>query len=351
MKKYNHLTQEERYQIQSMRKVNSSITVIAESLGRERSTIYRELKRNTGQKGYHPKQANELAQSRHKNKPKAIKLTVAMQEHITEKLEAKWSPEQIKGRALKEGIEMVSHERIYHYVYRDQKEGGRLYKHLRWSRKKRRKRLGRKDRRGTIPNRIDIEKRPAIVDEKARFGDIEADLIIGKDHKGALLTLVDRKEKYTEIRLLQSKGAGCVTSAIIDSLIAYKGDLHTITFDNGKEFSGHEKVSKELGVCCYFARPYHSWERGLNENTNGLIRQYFPKETNFLEVQEEEVARVQESLNSRPRKALDYASPQERMSKLNLTQGAAPRPLKPPLGSKSNNLENRLLKSAVALMT
>lgn len=307
---YTHLTQDERYQLSALKAINQSQNSISIKLGRSKSTISRELRRNRGGRGYRPKQAHLLASDRFKTAYKAIKLQDDVKAKIADKLRLNFSPEQISGRLKKaENIE-ISHETIYQYVLADKKEGGDLYKHLRCQ-KKRRKRYGTKshDRRGQIKDRISIDKRPKIVEDKSRIGDWEGDLIIGQNHKGAIVTLVDRKSKKTKMAKIPSKNASIVEQAVRKLLRQER--VHTITFDNGKEFSAHKKMAMGLRAKVYFAHPYSSWERGLNENTNGLIRQYFPKGSSFSGISEVQVRAVEDALNNRPRKTLNYNTPNE----------------------------------------
>lgn len=219
------------------------------------------------------------------------------------------SPEQASGTLAREHGIYLSHERIYQHVWADRRDGGNLHLHLRHSGKKRRKNYGLKDKRGQIANRVSIDDRPAIVDDKSRLGDWEIDTVIGKNHKGALVTIVERKSKFTLIKKVDSKHAEAVSYAVIELLGPYREKTLTITADNGKEFAGHETVAKALDAEVYFAHPYCSWERGLNENTNGLIRQYFPKGSSFEELTDEQVELVMHRLNNRPRKGLNYQTP------------------------------------------
>jgi IS30 family transposase len=307
---HKHLTQEQRYHIYSMIRIGKNKTEIAMELGKDKSTITREIKRNSGARGYRPNQANDLACLRKENAPKAIKMTVEVMLLVTHFLEEKWSPEQISGWLLINQGVSISHESIYQFVVTDKKSGGTLWMNLRWQ-KKRKKRYGTKshDRRGQIKNKVSIEDRPSVVDEKTRKGDWEGDLVIGKNHKNALLTLVDRKTKLVRILKVESKRAEEVGNAIYDALEDMK--VHTITFDNGKEFSNHEELAKKLNTKIYFAHPYCSNERGLNENTNGLIRQYFPKKSDFTKLTAKDVAEVESFLNNRPRKSLNYCTPHQ----------------------------------------
>ena len=308
-KLYTQLTQEERYQIYAYKKAEFTNTFIAKELGRHVSTIKRELARNTGLRGYRPQQAHSFAENRHELKPKPIKMTKTMIKDIEHGLEQQWSPEQIQGRLLEQGLNAVCPKTIYDFIAQDKAKGGDLYKNLRH--KKYKNRTGSAETRGQICNRISIEQRPLIVDEKVRIGDWEADTVIGKGHKGVLVTLSERVSKLNLIAHVPSKHADGVTDAIITMLKPYKDELHTITFDNGKEFAYHEKIAKALNVETYFAHPYRSWERGLNENHNGLIRQYLPKGQPLDKVTTKQVIDIQEKLNQRPRKLLDFKTPEE----------------------------------------
>lgn len=307
---YTHLTQEERYQIYAYKKTGMSQNEIAMELGRNKCTISRELARNTGGRGYRPKQAHGLAAERIKNASKAIKMTDELIAMIETKIRLDWSPEQIAGRLLKDDGISISHETIYQHILSDKASGGDLYKHLRCQ-KKNKKRYGTKahDKRGQIKDKVSIEKRPQIVEEKSRKGDWEGDLVIGKSHQRALVTLADRKSKKVKIAIVDSKHAIGVSRAVIELLA--NETKHTVTFDNGKEFAEHKSIKSETGAMVYFAHPYSSWERGLNENTNGLIRQYFPKGSCFKNITPADVIRVENILNDRPRKTLGYLTPNE----------------------------------------
>jgi IS30 family transposase len=315
-KRYTHLTQEERYQIWSEKKVGISNEVIAQDLGRDLSTIKRELSRNTGARGYRPKQAHNFAQERHQQKPKVIKMVAELKDRIKDGLNKQWSPEQIQGRLKQEELSSVCPATIYQFIREDKAEGGCLHQHLRH--KKYKQRTGKPDARGQIRNRISIEERPEIVDQKIRLGDWEADTVIGKGHKGVLVTLTERVSKLNLVKRVPSKHADVVTKAIITMLKPYQPDLLTITFDNGKEFAFHDKIKKSLNVDTYFAHPYSSWERGLNENHNGLIRQYLPKGQPLDKVTDKEILEIQNRLNERPRKMLGFKTPNEVYSEMAL---------------------------------
>ena len=309
MNTYTQLTREERYQIHALKQTGHSQTEIAVILGRHKSTISRELSRNQGMRGYRPKQAHSLALERRKAKARPrFGGSVWVKVELLIKLD--WSPEQISGRLkVEEGIR-ISHEHIYQYIYADKRAGGQLYRHLRCQ-KKRRKRYGSYDRRGVIRNQVSIDERPVVVDERSRVGDWEGDTVIGKNHKGALVTLVERKSLYTVIGAVGRKTAEAVHIAIVTGLTPYKDQVHTLTYDNGKELAEHEQIAEELGAEIYFAHPYSSWERGVNENTNGLLRQYFPKGRELTDVSQEEIEHAMERLNHRPRKTLGFQTPFE----------------------------------------
>jgi len=309
MSGYTQLTQEERYQIYILKKAEYSQAEIAELLGRDKSTISRELRRNRGLRGYRPDQAHNLALMRRVDKAQP-RLGKEIWQQVEVLIREEWSPEQIVGRvAMEQGVS-ISHEWIYQYIYADKHSGGNLYRYLR-CKKVRRKRYGIYSRRGTIPNQVSIDDRPAIVDSKRRFGDWEGDTVIGKGHRGALVTLVERKSLYTVIRSVLHKTAKAVRSAVVDGLTPYIDWVHTITYDNGREFADHEGMASDLDARIYFAHPYASWERGLNENTNGLIRQYFPKDRDLTTVTMHEVEEAMDKLNHRPRKSLGYRTPYE----------------------------------------
>ena len=305
---YRQLTQEQRYQIYVLKKTGQTQTEIAQCLGVHKSTISRELKRNRGQRGYRPKQAHQKTMQRRKEKV-GHRIRDEDWMLIEEKIRLDWSPEQISGWLKKEHPSLrVSHERIYQYLYADKRAGGTLYKHLRCQ-KKRRKRYGGRDTRGQIPLRTSIEERPTIVEQRQRLGDWEADTIIGKGRRGAIVTLVERKSRLTLLEKIDERTAAATETAIVRALQPYQLKTLTITFDNGKEFTNHQQIASELEAETYFAHPYSPWERGTNENTNGLIRQYLPKGSDFSDITRENLAFIQERLNHRPRKCLGFCTP------------------------------------------
>lgn len=287
-----------------------SICETAKTLGRHKSTISRELTRNKSQRGYRNKAAHGMALTRRKGKSKP-KLDDEMKERIEAKIKEKWSPEQISGRFKEEGVPVVSHQRIYEHVREDNAMGGELYKSLRRGNKKRRKRYGSKDSRGKIKDRVDIDQRPEVVALKTRVGDWEGDTIVGGGREGAVLTLADRKSKYLLMAKVERADAETVAKAVVAVAKPHQDKFETITYDNGREFAAHATVASALGVAIYFAKPYHSWERGLNENTNGLIRQYIPKRAMLKDYSHDDIKAIQEAINHRPRKTLGYLSPHE----------------------------------------
>ncbi len=315
-KRHCHLTYEQRCQIYTLLQTEPCRAQIARQIGVDRSTITRELQRNTGKCGYRFKQAHSKASDRRKKASSVPrKITPAHIQQIENLLtKQQWSPDQISGWLAHNKI-FVSHEWIYRHIWADKKKGGNLWTHLRHRGKKYNRRGEKTAGRGLIPGRVDIEERPEIVETKSRIGDWEGDTIIGKNHKGAILSHVDRKSKYTKLVLLPDKSTISVQKACRRALVKLKAFIKTITYDNGKEFSGHEKIAKMLQCNIYFAKPYHSWQRGLNEHTNGLVRQYFPKGTDFTKLTQAQVQAIEDRLNQRPRKCLEYKTPYEIFSK------------------------------------
>ena len=307
------LTLKERYHIWTSLKSGSNQKEIAQSIGVHPSTICREIQRNqdSSTQEYHYAFADTKATTRQQSKVKYTVITSRIKTYIKSKLKEDWSPEQIAGRMKIDNGLSVCHETIYRYIYHNKSRGGRLYKYLRHKNKKYHNRSNTYQRRGIIIDRVSIDKRPKIVERKNRIGDFEIDTVIGRHHIGALVTVVDRKSKFTLIKKVESKQAKEVTKALIDMLLPLKPITKTITSDNGKEFAYHKEVSEALDTDFYFAHPYSSWERGLNEHTNGLIRQYLPKKTDFTQISKEEIITIQDKLNHRPRKVLGYRTPYE----------------------------------------
>jgi transposase, IS30 family len=321
MRTYKQLTYEQRCQIEALNKSGISQEAMAALIGVSQSCVSRELSRNRGQRGYRHDQAHRKSIERRLATAKPHKMTAELIDEINDKLFLKWSPEQISGWLLVEQNIVISHEIIYQHVWADKAKGGDLYKCLRRrARKYKARGSNGKTRSGQIKNRISIDERPIVVDEKSRVGDWEIDTVIGKGHSGALVTIVERATLFTVSMRVNSKRAKEVTVATIALLTPFKKLVHTITSDNGKEFAYHEKIAASLECNFYFAHPYHSWERGLNENTNGLLRQDFPKSTDFKTVSQKAVKKSVDRLNNRPRKTLAFKTPavlmQEEMAAL-----------------------------------
>lgn len=307
--KYQHLTESQRYEIGAYLKCNKSQKFIAEQLGVSQSCISRELKRNKLKRGsYNPKKAQEVAIIRKERFCNNRRFTRGVKDFIDEKLtQEQWSPEQISGYCDKHKISMVSIERIYQYIRQDKKNGGKLYLQLRHQLKHRKRPVSGKHE--VIKNKNSIDNRPEIVLTNQEFGHYEIDLIIGAEGKGAILTVVERKTKFLFMEKLKGKNAKELAISMVNMLLPYKNSIKTITSDNGTEFAEHQYISQKLACDFYFAHPYSSWERGLNENTNGLIRQYIPKGTYFEKVSKESIKQYQHKINRRPRLTLEFEEP------------------------------------------
>lgn len=313
-----HLTYQQRYTISVLLTARKTKSFIAGVIGKHPSVVGREIARNSdGRSGSY---SADLAQRKYgkriKEKPKKIWFTPEIAERVEAYLSDDYSPEQIAGVCRNERLPCVSPERIYQHIWQDKKAGGNLFTHLRRNGRMYRKRGNKKDSRGIIVGRVGIEQRPAIVDLKERFGNLEVDTIIGKNHKGAIVTINDRASGMLKMKKVASKHASHVKDAIVEGLNEWKPFLKTLTSDNGKEFAGHQKIAQRLQLDFYFARPYHSWERGANENLNGLIRQYIPKKTDFATVSDDYVKWIENKLNTRPRKRHAFKSPTFVMNKL-----------------------------------
>lgn len=305
-----HLTKEQRYQIEAYLECGKSKSFIAKTLGFDKSTIYKEIKRNSTKRG---KYRAEIAQTYSDEKKDRYnyprKFNDTIKRFVDEKIEKEqWSPEQIAGYCRKNNIPMVSHERIYQYIRQDKAAGGNKYKNLR-HRLKHRKRPVSGANIG-IKDKVLIDQRPDVINKKQRFGDWEIDTIVGKENKGAIVTIVERKTDFLMMKKLAAgKNAKELSKALIDMLLPYKSFIHSITSDNGTEFADHKTISKKLNTDFYFAHPYSSWERGLNEYTNKLIRQYIPKKSKFDSLTDIQITEIQYKLNRRPRKNLTYETP------------------------------------------
>lgn len=307
---YRQLTQEQRYQIWACLRMKMKRSEIAMEIGVHRSTVTRELRRNeSGRWKYNPSRAIRMARERHENKRKH-RIDEVTWARVESRLKLEWSPEQISKRLELEGLISVSHETIYQHIYRNKQEGGDLYIHLR-RRHKYRKRIHKYCSRKGWDTRRPISERPAIVETRERLGDWETDTIIGREKKGGIISLVERRSRYCLLQKVMTKSAQTVAEAICASLLPVKDKVLTITSDNGIEFTRHQTIANVLDADFFFADPYSSWQRGTNENTNGLVRQYFPKKSDFTVLSESDIGHVTNRLNNRPRKALAFRTPNE----------------------------------------
>ena len=290
---YKQLSFEQRCKVAAFLQAGYNQKKIAQEIGVTAPTISRELRRNRRWNGfYSPEQASAFYKGRRTNSRKKTKFNETLATIIKEKIELEWSPEQISGYGKLHNLFDISHERIYQYILSDKKAGGDLYTHLRHGKKRYKKRYGSNKRGSPIKNRVSIDERPPIVEEKQRLGDWEIDTIIGKQHQKAIVTIVERISKKTLIGCVGTKHAEFVANQTIDLLTPIMQYVFTITADNGLEFASHEAIAKALEAKVYFAHPYHSWERGLNENTNGLIRQYIPKGSDFSNLGNDETKKL-----------------------------------------------------------
>lgn len=317
-----HLDLLQRYEILAYLKSGKSYGYIAKALEVSKSTISREIRRNQVGGEYNPNKADLLASARQHTGHVYRKFSEETWMEVNDMLRRDFSPEQISGRLKLEGKPAPSIETIYQHVWQTKSCGSSLYLHLRRKCHKYHKRGNQYDCRGIISNRRDISERPAEVEDRNRFVDIEIDTVIGKNRKGALLTMNDRTTGIAWIRKLNGKNAEELATEMIKALrpLKQKGLLHTITSDNGKEFAQHEKIARRLNADFYFVRPYCSNDRASNENMNGLIRQYVPKGMSMEKLTDEDVREIEIKLNTRPRKRLDFKTPKEYLfEKFNLS--------------------------------
>lgn len=306
---YAQLGLEERYQIYDRLRDGWKVSTIARSLNRSVSTVCREIRRNRGLRGYRPLQAHGKALARRLGKGR-VRFTEAVWNEVDRLIGLDWSPELISKRFDLERNVTISHEWIYQHIYRDKRQGGRLYRHLR-QQKPRRRRYGKYGRRSYLVGTRSIEDRPKSVESRHWFGHWEGDTMIGKGMKGGLLTLIERKARYLLASHLISRHGDVVRRAVRQTLTPVLPRVKTITYDNGREFAGHKGMEKDLSARVYFAHPFSSWERGSNEQINGLLRQYFPKKRSLARVSTREIAHALDRLNQRPRKCLGYRTPHE----------------------------------------
>lgn len=309
MRAYRRLTEEDRIEIYASLKAGESQAAISRALGFDKSTISRELRRNSGKRGYRAKQAHQFCLERragiHRRRVSRTQWRV-----VEAGLRQDWSPEQIHGVMRLKGLPAVSHERIYQHIYADKRAGGTLHTHLRCQ-KQRRKRRGVFNRRGQIKDRVWISERPDIVETRTRIGDWEVDTVVGRKEKAALITLTERKSRLCRAVKVADRKADTACKAIQKVLSPLRAQVHTLTYDNGPEFSYHQAINRGLGSKSYFAHPYHSWERGANENMNGLLRQYFPKGRSMAKLSHAHIRNSIERLNNRPKKCLGYRTPNQ----------------------------------------
>ena len=306
---YQHLCEKDRGVIYRMNKAGKTQIEIAKAIGFSQGSVSKELSRNKGKRGYRPKQAQASATKRKESKKSRDLIIVGLlKDNIDERICLKHSPEQISGRIKKQSIN-VSTETIYKYICEDKASGGKLYTYLRINSRRRYRRRVKVGRIGKIPNRVGLEKRPKVVENRKRYGDWEIDLIEGSKSSGFLLSMYERKSRLGKLFYLETKGAQSTADAIIEVLSNYK--VNTLTYDNGLEFACHEQVAKSLSAKSYFCAPYHSWEKGGVENFNGLVRQYYAKGSSFKQITQEELLKVEQEINERPKKTLNYKSPSE----------------------------------------
>jgi IS30 family transposase len=310
--KYHQLSTEERYEIAAMRRQHVGMAKMAEHLGRHRSTLYREVKRNQSAHDgrYRASHSVEKAGGRKRRSRRNWLYGRAEFEAIEALIRQRLSPAQIVGRRQFEGQAVMSHETIYRWIWTDKRCGGTLWQSLRGARKQRRKRYGQYDSRGRLAGKKPIEQRPAVVANRSRIGDWEIDTIHGRG-KACVVTVVERKTGLVRIGPIRRATKELTLDRTVQVLWADRNRVKTITADNGTEFHSYLELEAILGTQVYFATPHHAWERGTNENTNGLIRQYLPKGTNLSRLTQQQCDRIAEHLNNRPRLRLGFKTPNE----------------------------------------
>ena len=307
---YKHLTQEQRYHLYTMKQMGLSQKQMAIIIHVSESTVSREFKRNSGKQGQYLKNAHRLTLSRRRGKAK-VRFSKEDWQLIEDYIQQDFSPEQISLRLKYLKRLCISPEWIYQYIDADKRLGGSLHTHLRCKKKNRKRYGGRPHKSNSICNRVSIDERPKIVDSRRRYGDWEVDTVIGRPGGKVLVTLVERKSKLSLIGLSANKTAQAVKETLLDLLGSFSSYVHTLTYDNGTEFSQHQQIDKALNSQGYFAHPFCSGERGLSENTNGLIRQYLPKRSSFDQKTQSTMQFIMDRLNNRPRKALNGRTPNE----------------------------------------
>lgn len=314
--KYQQLTIDDRYTLSALRMQDYSVAKIATAIGRHRSTIYRELNRNKNKRsgGYVAPEADSRTRGRRRRSRRNRHYTEDDFKIVRKFLHKDWSPEQIAGYIKRKKLmkRKMSHETIYQYIWRDRHNGGSLWKHLRQSPKLRRKRYKAYDSRGRLANKRHISERPASVETRKEFGHWEIDTVMGRGSSDCIVTLVERKTGYVMIGELPDRTTDSLNMKTKMLIRRDRFKFKTITADNGTEFNQYDKIEMGTGVKFYFANPYHSWERGTNENTNGLIRQYLPKGKSMATLTQAECDEIAHQLNTRPRKRLNYKTPLEK---------------------------------------
>ena len=322
------LSLEERLEIRVGLELGRSASAIARGLGRAPSTVCREVRANGGRDGYRPMAAHRRA-ARCARRPKPTKLAAngELCQRVVADLERWWSPKQIQRRLRAEFADRpemwVSHETIYKSIYIQGRGELRreLARCLRTGRAQRRPQ-GRVERRGTIPNMVMISERPAEVEDRAVPGHWEGDLIIGKDNKSAIATLVERSTRYVMLARITDQRAETVRQALIERVATLPAHLwRSLTWDQGRELAQHQRFTIDTGIDVYFCDPHSPWQRGSNENTNGLLRQYFPKGTSLRDITQDQLDAVAVQLNGRPRQTLEWQTPAERLDQLVATTG------------------------------
>ena len=315
MNRYRQLTSGERYALSALRKQGCNQAAIARALGRHRSTISREVRRNSKDRqgrAYRPDLADDFARWRRSRSRRNRQFGWEDWALVAQCLQEEWSPEQVAGRFKRDGLMSISHETIYRYVWDDRRGGGTLHRHLRCSPKQRRKRYGHYDSRGRLAGKRPLSERPAGAQNRSRVGHLEADTVIGNiSDKHCVLTFVDRKSGYVMIGKLEARTVEATNRRAVRLIKAAARPTYTVTADNGTEFHGYKAIETATGSKFYFAAPYHSWERGTSENTNGLIRQYLPKRRSMAHVTQRQCARIAQKLNNRPCKRLGFLTPKE----------------------------------------
>jgi IS30 family transposase len=311
---YRQITFAERYTLGLLRQRGLSAAAIARVLGRHRSTIGREVRRNGTPRDrcYRPQLADWYACGRRSHSRRNQQFTAATWARIQALLREDWSPEQIAGRLRLDQELAISHETIYRYIWADKRAGGTLYQHLRGARKQRRKRYGRYDSRGRLAGKRPISARPAAVETRRELGHWEADTILGASQAGpCVLSVVERKTGYLLLGQLRQRTSAAVNHRAQQLIAAQPHPVQTITVDNGTEFHDYAQLERATAARFYFATPHHAWERGTNENTNGLVRQYLPKRHSMAHLSQHDCNRIAAKLNRRPRKRLGYRTPEE----------------------------------------